>query len=62
MPFYDEIDQRIEKWCEIIYFVIIRLNASTIVMSKVLASAYHYICFLKDPCGNYELELPLPMW
>lgn len=60
MPFYDKIDQRIEKWSQIIYFLITNITVSVLIMPKVLTSVYVY--FLKDPSENYELELPLPLW
>lgn len=58
--FYDQIDQRIEKWSKIIHFVMMKVTCSVLFIPKVLASLYIY--FMKDSCENYELELPFPMW
>lgn len=62
MPFYDKIDQRIEKWSEIIYFVVSKITVFIIIMPNVLTSVYTYMSFLKDPSEKYELVLPLPIW
>lgn len=62
MPFYDGIDQRIEKWSQIIYFLVAKITVSILIMPKVLSSVYSYMNFLKDPNENYELELPLPIY
>lgn len=51
--------KNIEKWSEIIYFVIVKLTTLCGMAPKVIVSMYFY--YFKS-LGQDSFELPLSMW
>lgn len=59
-PFYDKIDQGIEKWTENAYFVITNVTLFVSFVPKILFSIYVY--FVVGLSENDTFELPFPTW
>lgn len=58
--FYENIDERIEKWSEIIYITLMKVIPLILSVPKILYNIYVYFVIGLDE--NDTLELPLPMW
>lgn len=58
--FCDEIDQRFEKWSEIVYFSLMKVTPAVAFVPKILVSIY--VCLAINSWENDALELSFPMW
>lgn len=56
---YTESIEQLEKWSELIYFVVAKLSPVFWVAPKFLMSLFVYMTTNFD---NNALELPLPIW
>lgn len=56
---YAKTIQQIEKWSNIIRFVIADVTPVCFMLPKCIVSLFMYIT---TDLGTVELELPLPMW
>lgn len=56
---YVEVNDRIEKWSQIVHFVLVNVSIPFLILPKYLVSFYLY--YTTD-MGNDAFELPLPMW
>lgn len=56
---YEQTNQRIEKYSEIIYVVVVKVTPVCFVVPKCMGSLLMY--FLTD-LGSEALKLPIPMW
>lgn len=56
---YEEINQKIEKWCKIIDLVTVKVSPFTVVIPKLIISFSKYFA---TELGNDAFELPNPMW
>lgn len=56
---YVQINEKIEKWSEIIHFVIAKLTPLCLILPKFIVSLSIYFTIVSE---TVELELPLPMW
>lgn len=59
MAIYVEINERVEKICEIIYFIVAKMTPACVVFPKFFGCLLVY--FTTD-LGSEALVLPLPMW
>lgn len=56
---YEETNRRVDKWCEIMSFALIKLSPPSIAIPKIIISCFNY--FVSD-LGRNSYELPLLMW
>lgn len=58
-PMYEETNRTVEKWTEIVAFVMAKATPLSWIAPKVIISYYLY--FTSD-MGDGAFELPLPIW
>lgn len=56
---YEETNQTVEKWCKIVYIVLVKLSVPCIVLPK---SIYSLIIYFITDLGPDAFELPIPVW
>lgn len=54
-----QTNQQVEKWSEIIFFVIVKMAPLGGTLSRVVGSFFFY---LRTDLGRDAFELPVPMW
>lgn len=57
---YEEVDESIEKWSKIVYFVSVVLSPTSLILPNIILSFYIY--FTTDSAKNDAFILLLSMW
>ena len=58
-PILYETNRRVEKWCEIGHFVLVKMTPICLVFSRAIIS---YVIYFTTHAGNDAFELPLLLW